>query len=265
MRPCTSPCPRAPDVLRRAPRELPRPALLLESRPGAADPSHELGQSGGGVQSGRRRGGASPPVSCRRTQRTIRTKEQFLRCLAETRERGYAFCVEEDEPGLASVAAPVLDHTGIARAAISVAGPGLPRVRRTHARDGSPRAGGRPPADEHRVGLVERVGLSLTVFRQSRTSFRRARTHPFQSQHASAHQCCRHGARSAEGGGLGARPGGSFRNPYDIETAAGRRGLGVDVPRLSAVRRRDCATATRASSGSSTRCTTPSRSIPSTS
>lgn len=59
----------------------------------------------------------------RRTPRTIRTKEQFLRCLAETRARGYAFSIEEDEPGLASVAAPVLDRTGIARAAISVAGP----------------------------------------------------------------------------------------------------------------------------------------------
>jgi DNA-binding IclR family transcriptional regulator len=66
-----------------------------------------------------------------RTQRTIRTKEQFLRCLAETRERGYAFSVEEDEPGLASVAAPVLDHTGIARAAISVAGP-VARVSANH-------------------------------------------------------------------------------------------------------------------------------------
>jgi DNA-binding IclR family transcriptional regulator len=58
-----------------------------------------------------------------RTARTIRTKQQFLRCLAETRARGYAFSIEEDEPGLSSVAAPVLDHTGIARAAISVAGP----------------------------------------------------------------------------------------------------------------------------------------------
>src|SRR5580692_2606441 len=62
-----------------------------------------------------------------KTRRSIRTKEQFLRCLAETRERGYAYSVGEDEPGLASVAAPVLDHTGVARAAISVAGP-VPRL-----------------------------------------------------------------------------------------------------------------------------------------
>ncbi len=58
-----------------------------------------------------------------KTGRSIRTKEQFLRCLAEARERGYAYSVGEDEPGLASVAAPVLDRTGVARAAISVAGP----------------------------------------------------------------------------------------------------------------------------------------------
>jgi DNA-binding IclR family transcriptional regulator len=58
-----------------------------------------------------------------KTPRSIRTKEQFLRCLAETRQRGYAYSIGEDEPGLASVAAPVLDRTGVARAAISVAGP----------------------------------------------------------------------------------------------------------------------------------------------
>jgi DNA-binding IclR family transcriptional regulator len=58
-----------------------------------------------------------------RTPRTIRSKGQFLRCLAETRERGYAFSIEEDELGLASVAAPVFDRHHIARAAISVAGP----------------------------------------------------------------------------------------------------------------------------------------------
>jgi DNA-binding IclR family transcriptional regulator len=58
-----------------------------------------------------------------KTPRSIRTREQFLRCLAETRQRGYAYSIGEDEPGLASVAAPVLDRTGVARAAISVAGP----------------------------------------------------------------------------------------------------------------------------------------------
>jgi IclR family acetate operon transcriptional repressor len=47
------------------------------------------------------------------------------------RARGYAFSIEEDEPGLASVAAPVLDRTGIARAAISVAGPAA-RVAGSH-------------------------------------------------------------------------------------------------------------------------------------
>lgn len=59
----------------------------------------------------------------RRTPRTIRTKEQFLRCLEETRKRGYAYSMEEDELGLGSVAAPVLDRNRVARAAISVAGP----------------------------------------------------------------------------------------------------------------------------------------------
>jgi DNA-binding IclR family transcriptional regulator len=57
------------------------------------------------------------------TPRTIRTKAQFLRCLAETRQRGYAFSIEEDELGLGSVAAPVFDRHHVARAAISVAGP----------------------------------------------------------------------------------------------------------------------------------------------
>ncbi|HXY44995.1 MAG TPA: IclR family transcriptional regulator [Acidimicrobiales bacterium] len=62
-----------------------------------------------------------------RTPRTIRTKAEFLKCLAETRERGYAYSIEESKLGLASVAAPVLDHTRTARAAISVAG-SVPRL-----------------------------------------------------------------------------------------------------------------------------------------
>lgn len=66
-----------------------------------------------------------------RTPRSISSRDQFLRCLAETRTRGYAYSIGEDEPGLASVAAPVLDHTGVARAAISVAGPAT-RISQAH-------------------------------------------------------------------------------------------------------------------------------------
>lgn len=58
-----------------------------------------------------------------KTSHTIGSETQFLRCLADIRTRGYAFSIEEDELGLGSVAAPVLDHTRVARAAISVAGP----------------------------------------------------------------------------------------------------------------------------------------------
>ena len=110
------------DVLRGAARELPRPRF--SSRVARVRPIH-LTSSGKAVAA------FNPAVAeaaCARgfvtaRPRTIRNKEQFLRCLAETRARGYAFSIEEDEPGLASVAAPVLDRTGVARAAISVAGP----------------------------------------------------------------------------------------------------------------------------------------------
>lgn len=43
--------------------------------------------------------------------------------LARAREQGYAATVAEREPGVASVSAPVLDASGVARAAISVSGP----------------------------------------------------------------------------------------------------------------------------------------------
>lgn len=57
------------------------------------------------------------------TGRTIRDKATFLQCLQETRRRGYAYSVEEGSLGLSSIAAPIVDHEGTARAAISVAGP----------------------------------------------------------------------------------------------------------------------------------------------
>lgn len=59
----------------------------------------------------------------RRTPRTITDPGMFLRALAEVRERGYALNVEEAEPGMSSVAAPVLSPSGGVLAAISIAGP----------------------------------------------------------------------------------------------------------------------------------------------
>jgi len=50
------------------------------------------------------------------------------------RRAGYAVSVDENEDGLASVAAPVRDAGGRARAAVSVAGPSatvLPSIDRT--------------------------------------------------------------------------------------------------------------------------------------
>ncbi|MEU6128426.1 IclR family transcriptional regulator C-terminal domain-containing protein [Saccharopolyspora sp. NPDC047091] len=46
----------------------------------------------------------------------------FLRDLAEIRDRGYSEAASEREPGMASVAAPVLDPDGTAHAAVQVSG-----------------------------------------------------------------------------------------------------------------------------------------------
>jgi DNA-binding IclR family transcriptional regulator len=97
------------------------------------------------------------PIS---TPRTIRSEEQFRRCLAETRRRGYAYSVEEDEPGLASVAAPVLDRTGIARAALSVAGP-VTRMSR-----------GKIPQFAQRVQAASRELMSLETSWWTGTDYR---------------------------------------------------------------------------------------------
>lgn len=57
------------------------------------------------------------------TDRTLTDPEAFLAELATIRRRGYATSTEELMPHLASVAAPVLDQQGFARAAISLTGP----------------------------------------------------------------------------------------------------------------------------------------------
>jgi DNA-binding IclR family transcriptional regulator len=59
----------------------------------------------------------------RRTPRTLRTIGGLVDHLAEVRARGFALDAEELEPGLRCLAAPVLDHTGTAAAAVGLSGP----------------------------------------------------------------------------------------------------------------------------------------------
>ena len=60
-----------------------------------------------------------------KTAHTITDRTRFLRALAETRTRGYAFDLEENEPGVCCVAAPIRDSSGRVAAACSVSGPSL--------------------------------------------------------------------------------------------------------------------------------------------
>jgi DNA-binding IclR family transcriptional regulator len=57
------------------------------------------------------------------TSRTVRSGSDFDRVLAEVRQVGYATNREEAMLGFTSIAAPILDTDGVARAAISIAGP----------------------------------------------------------------------------------------------------------------------------------------------
>jgi DNA-binding IclR family transcriptional regulator len=61
-----------------------------------------------------------------RTEQTITSTADLKRELAHIRRLGYAYDVEELAAGLHSIAAPVLDHTGHAVAAIGVS---IPRAR----------------------------------------------------------------------------------------------------------------------------------------
>lgn len=56
------------------------------------------------------------------TYRTVTDRYQLLRELADIRDRGWAAAVEEAEPGLAEVAAPVRDKGGYVVAAVGVMG-----------------------------------------------------------------------------------------------------------------------------------------------
>ena len=57
------------------------------------------------------------------TEHTITTKEAFLEELANVKKKGYALDLEENEPGIRCIAAPVFDHSGVVAAAVSISGP----------------------------------------------------------------------------------------------------------------------------------------------
>ncbi len=58
-----------------------------------------------------------------RTYRTITQRAALLRELADVRDQGWAASVEEDEPGVAQVAAPIRDKGGYVIAAVGLHGP----------------------------------------------------------------------------------------------------------------------------------------------
>lgn len=55
--------------------------------------------------------------------RAVRDADEFIARLNEARDRGYSIVIEEAEPGLASVAAPVFDARGETVAALQLVGP----------------------------------------------------------------------------------------------------------------------------------------------
>jgi IclR family transcriptional regulator, acetate operon repressor len=73
--------------------------------------------------------GADPlsdlPRLGRFTDRTITRRDDLLAALAQTRERGWALNDEERNPGVRAVAAPVLDPSRNAVAAVAVQGPAM--------------------------------------------------------------------------------------------------------------------------------------------
>ena len=78
--------------------------------------------------------GAAPARLARLAPRTIVSRESLERELQRIRKHDYAIAVDELEPGLVALAAPIRNHTGRAVAALSINAPGArltPRARRS--------------------------------------------------------------------------------------------------------------------------------------
>ena len=69
----------------------------------------------------------------RLTRNTIGSVQELQRHLQRVRKVGYSFDLEENEPHIRCVAAPIWDHTGAVNASLSITGPavrmGVPRLR----------------------------------------------------------------------------------------------------------------------------------------
>ena len=63
------------------------------------------------------------PRLTRYSKRTIVTRTELERELERVKQHGYAFAVDELEPGLVAMAAPIRNHLGYVAAAISINGP----------------------------------------------------------------------------------------------------------------------------------------------
>jgi IclR family KDG regulon transcriptional repressor len=59
----------------------------------------------------------------RHTDKTITDKDEFLKELAQVKQKGYALDLEENEYGIRCIAVPIFDHVGKVIAAVSVSGP----------------------------------------------------------------------------------------------------------------------------------------------
>jgi IclR family transcriptional regulator, KDG regulon repressor len=59
----------------------------------------------------------------RHTDKTITAKDEFLKELAQVKQKGYALDLEENEYGIRCIAVPIFDHVGKVIAAVSVSGP----------------------------------------------------------------------------------------------------------------------------------------------
>ncbi|BAB05856.1 IclR family transcriptional regulator [Halalkalibacterium halodurans] len=59
------------------------------------------------------------------TERTITDKETFMKELEKIRLEGYGYEMEENEPGITCIAAPIFDYQGAITAAVSISGPSI--------------------------------------------------------------------------------------------------------------------------------------------